>query len=60
MKGKKIHLDKIPLYVDKSISGSNERPGDKPTASHSSGEGGEQGLAAEGTHDLNPFSQIDL
>ena len=48
------------MYIEEFISGPNERPGDKPTASHSSGEGGEQGLAAEGTHDLNPFSQIDL
>ena len=35
------------------ISGSNERPGDEPTPSNPSSEGGEQGLAsAEGAYDL--------
>ena len=47
-------------YIEKMISGSNERPGDKPTPSNTSCEGREQGLAAEGAHDLRIDLKIDL
>ena len=55
-----IILYNIIVYIEEFISGPNERPGDKPTPSNSSSEGGEQGLAAEGAHDLNQSSQINL